>query len=147
MEKYTFKIENQKYEVEIDVNQNIADVLVNGKSYKVEIERTENNNTENSTTTPRTSIRSPKVPDTSLSTDSDVTKIKSPLPGNVLQVLVNKGEHVKRGDVLIIIEAMKMENNIMAGNDGIIRNVLTQPGKTVMLGDPLIEIEEIKILN
>ena len=66
--------------------------------------------------------------------------ITSPLPGNVLKVEVEPNSKVKRGDILIIIEAMKIENNILAPHDGIVEKVFVQAGDVVMLGDELISM-------
>ncbi|HNY44011.1 MAG TPA: biotin/lipoyl-binding protein, partial [Bacteroidales bacterium] len=66
--------------------------------------------------------------------------ITSPLPGNVLKIEVEPNAQVKRGDILIIIEAMKMENNILAPHDGIVEKVFVKAGDVVMLGDELISM-------
>jgi biotin carboxyl carrier protein len=63
------------------------------------------------------------------------------LPGNVVKILVSAGQAVKRGDTLLVMEAMKMENNIMAEKDGTVKAVYVEVGRTVALGDALVEIE------
>ena len=67
-------------------------------------------------------------------------KINAPMPGNILEVKVATGASVKKGDVLIILEAMKMENEIMAPCDGTVKQVLVNKGATVNSGDPLVVI-------
>ena len=67
-------------------------------------------------------------------------KINAPMPGNILDVKVATGASVKKGDVLIILEAMKMENEIMAPCDGTVKQVLVNKGATVNSGDPLVVI-------
>lgn len=67
-------------------------------------------------------------------------KISSPMPGTILDVKVKQGQAVKKGDVLVILEAMKMENEIMAPGDGTIQQVVVSNGATVNSGDPLIVI-------
>lgn len=67
-------------------------------------------------------------------------KISSPMPGTILDVKVKQGQAVKKGDVLVILEAMKMENEIMAPCDGTIQQVVVSNGATVNSGDPLIVI-------
>ena len=59
--------------------------------------------------------------------------VKSPMPGNILAVNVNNGDSVKKGQVLMILEAMKMENEIMAPCDGVVSNVITK-GSSVETG-------------
>ena len=65
-------------------------------------------------------------------------KINAPMPGNILEVKVATGASVKKGDVLIILEAMKMENEIMAPCDGKVVSVSVQSGTSVNSGDVLI---------
>ncbi|MCE1156289.1 MAG: biotin/lipoyl-binding protein [Bacteroidales bacterium] len=67
--------------------------------------------------------------------------IKSPLPGNVLKVNVAEGDVFKEGDVLMIMESMKMENNILAERDGKIVKVVAPAGKAVLQDEVLFEIE------
>ena len=67
--------------------------------------------------------------------------IKAPLPGTIIQVLVKAGDKVAIGDKLLTMEAMKMENNVIAEKDGIVRVVNVKPGDTVMQNDILVEIE------
>lgn len=64
--------------------------------------------------------------------------VASPMPGTILQLKVSAGEAVKAGQVLVVLEAMKMENEILAPRDGTVAQVLTQKGATVDTGTPLI---------
>lgn len=64
--------------------------------------------------------------------------VPSPLPGTILQVKVNTGQAVKAGDLLLIIEAMKMENEVVAPRDGTIAQVVVSKGATVNTGDTLV---------
>ncbi len=68
------------------------------------------------------------------------TKVDSPLPGNILDVKVSVGQAVKAGDVLIIIEAMKMENEVAAPCDGVVKQIVTNKGAVVATGDTLLVI-------
>jgi biotin carboxyl carrier protein len=68
--------------------------------------------------------------------------ITSPLPGKIISVDVKAGQHVKEGAVLLIIEAMKMENEIVAPVTGTVKTVSVAPSATVQIGDDLISIEE-----
>ena len=68
------------------------------------------------------------------------TQVKSPLPGTVLKVNVAVGDAVKAGDVLMIIEAMKMENEIAAPSDGTVKQIAKEKGATVATGDVLLVI-------
>ncbi len=64
--------------------------------------------------------------------------INAPMPGTILKVNVNKGDAVKAGQVLIVLEAMKMENEILAPRDGVISQVITSKGSNVDTGAPLV---------
>ncbi len=68
------------------------------------------------------------------------TVVSSPLPGNVLAIEVNPGEAVKAGQVLVLIEAMKMENEIVAPCDGVVKQILMNKGAVVATGDKLLVI-------
>ena len=67
-------------------------------------------------------------------------KVNAPLPGNIFKVLVNEGDTVKKGDVLLIMEAMKMENNVLAEKDGTVSSVKVSVGDAVLQNDVLIEM-------
>ncbi len=68
-------------------------------------------------------------------------KIDAPMPGTVVSVAVNKGQSVKRGDVLIVLEAMKMENEICAPQDGTVVSVNCSKGETVDSGKTLLTLD------
>ena len=65
----------------------------------------------------------------------------SPMPGKVVALKVRPGDEVKEGDTLLVIEAMKMENEIKAPRDGRVREVLVQEGATVSTGQPLVVLD------
>lgn len=71
---------------------------------------------------------------------ADGTPVTAPLPGNVLSVKVSQGATVKEGDVLLIIEAMKMENEVAAPCDGVVKQILVSQGQMVATGDTLLVI-------
>lgn len=68
------------------------------------------------------------------------TPVTAPLPGNVLEVKVKPGESVKAGQLLVLIEAMKMENEVFAPADGVVKQILAQKGALVATGDTLLVI-------
>lgn len=143
MKKFTFTINGNKYDVEIDaVEKTTADISVNGTSYQVTLEKD-----IKPVKTPMLT-RKLAVP----STESSVTKtnkpleakgaglIKSPLPGVILEVLVKEGDSIKIGDRLLIMEAMKMENNINSDKAGKVISIKVKNGDAVLEGEVLVEI-------
>lgn len=66
--------------------------------------------------------------------------VKAPMPGNILKINVAQGQHVEEGDVLIILEAMKMENEIVATKTGTVAQIVTSKGAVVETGAPLVVI-------
>lgn len=134
MKKFKFKINGSEFEVSVnEIEKNVAEIEVNGTPFTVEIEKQEKVSTINRKPAGKVApIVSPK-------STVMASAIKAPLPGSIMKVLVKAGQNVKRGDLLMTMESMKMENNILAENDGIIRNVHVQPGQTVMQDDVLID--------
>lgn len=139
MSKFKFTIEGKTYEVSVtDKDTNLAAVEVNGTSYTVKYE-------------PQTPVASAPVrkaapaaataaAPASAPAAAGAGAVVAPLPGTITTVPVTVGASVKRGDVLVVMEAMKMENDIRSDRDGVIKTVYVTPGKTVMQGDPLVEI-------
>lgn len=139
MKKFKFIIDGSEYEVSInEIEQNIAEIEVNGTPFTVEIEKQEK------TTSISTMSRKPAGKVSAIKTPSRsvvANAIKAPLPGSIMKVMVTSGQKVKRGDLLLTMESMKMENNILAEQDGIIRHIHVQPGQSVMQDDTLIDFE------
>jgi biotin carboxyl carrier protein len=123
----------------------IYTVKINDKEYEVEVERGKANiikTTEGATNdkpAPAPVITSSPVQSQSAASASGEI-IKSPMPGTILDIKVNQGSRVKKGDILLILEAMKMENEILAPHDGIIAQVFTSKGSSVSTNDLLISI-------
>lgn len=140
--KFQFKINGNEYNTEIlNVEDNIAEIEVNGTSYQVEL-------TDRIKPTPKTPklVRSQPIntdapKHTNAPTDAAASTFKSPLPGVILELKKNVGDVVKAGDVIMLLEAMKMENNIEADRDGKIAKIAVDKGATVMEGDVLFIIE------
>lgn len=71
---------------------------------------------------------------------ADAEVVKSPMPGTIMNVKVQAGQSVKSGDVLLVLEAMKMENEIMAPHDAVVDTVLVSKGQGVESGTPLVSL-------
>ena len=130
MKKYKFKINGNSYHVHIqNVEGNQVQMEVNGSPYEVEMEL------EVKTTKTPTLVRSEPKPNQGvepLKTQKSTRKITAPLPGVILKVLVKEGDKVKTGDELFILEAMKMENTILAESSGTIGTILKKVYYKVM---------------
>jgi biotin carboxyl carrier protein len=140
MKNFKFKIQGNEYEVEIkDFEDNIAEVEVNGSVYKVEVDKK-----LQKPKTPKIVSRAATPPKTEetikKTTGGAISTILSPLPGNILSISVKEGDNIAKGDLLMVMEAMKMENNIMAEKGGEVKAVKVAVGDAVLQGDVLIEI-------
>ena len=153
MKDYSLKVNGHQYDVTIDdVNEasTVAHVVVNGTAYEVEIAGAKASAASKPqviaapaatglSVTPKTAA--PSRPAAAPAPAGAGNTMKSPLPGTVLAVKVAVGDKVSAGQTLLVLEAMKMENNIDALSDGVVKSILVQQGATVMEGDSLIVIE------
>ncbi len=138
MKEYTYKINGNIYKVAIgDIDGNIAHVEVNGTSYNVEMEKKAKDPvTKVPVRRPYAAAAAPAKP-----ASTAAAAIKSPLPGVILDLKVKEGDTVKKGDTLLILEAMKMENSIQADKDGKVAKVHVGKGDSVLEGNDLVTIE------
>ena len=147
MKDYSLKINGHNYSVQIDdVNEasTVAHVVVNGVDYEVEIEGAKAStvskpqvapapkSANSAMITPSSATPSPRI---AAAAPSSGYSVKCPLPGTVLSVKVAAGDTIAAGQTLVVLEAMKMENNIDADRGGVVKQVLVQQGATVMEGD------------
>lgn len=143
MKQYKYKINGNLYNVTVnDVEENIARVEVNGTPYTVEIDKPVKAAPKPVTrpaSAPKTSTGAPVVARPAAT--SSKSGIKSPLPGVILDIKVKEGDTVKKGQLIAILEAMKMENNINADKDGVVSAVKVNKGDSVLEGTDLIIIE------
>lgn len=143
MKTYKMKINGNEYEVAVkDVNGQNVDVEVNGKAYTVELAETPK------AEKPRPVIARPAAAAPSAApapaprpAAGAAGSTKSPLPGTVLSVNVTVGQTVKASDVALVLEAMKMENNINCGRDGVVKAIYVQKGDNVLEGADLLLVE------
>ena len=143
MKQYKYKINGNLYNVTInDVEENIAHVEVNGTPYRVEIDnpvKAAPKPVTRPAAAPKTESGAPVVQRPAASSKKD--GVKSPLPGVILEIKVKEGDTVKKGQTLIILEAMKMENNINATKDGKVTAIKVNKGDSVLEGTDLVIIE------
>jgi biotin carboxyl carrier protein len=148
MKEYKFKINGNDYRVAVDSIENgMAKVLVNGTPYEVEIEGqlSTPQAVKPVQVSPATYQATPQAAPTKVNPSPAVptgqTPLKSPLPGVILDVKVREGDTVKEGQCLMILEAMKMENNIDAPKSGVVKQIVKRQGDSVLEGDTLLIIE------
>lgn len=143
MKEYKYKINGNLYKVQVgDIEDNIAHVEVNGTAYTVELQREAKpkikpvvRSASTSPAAPPPAISRPSVP------SGGKSGIKSPLPGVILDIKVKEGDTVKRGQTVMILEAMKMENDIKADRDGKVVSIQVSKGESILEGTDLIIIE------
>jgi len=141
--EYKYTINGNKYEVAIDdIIENTATVTVNGEVYKVEME-------PEPVEEKKVVVRKPVAAESSENSENSGSSasintnnaIKAPLPGVITEVCVSVGDEVKAGDTVVVLEAMKMANNIETEKAGKVTAVCVTPGQSVMEDDALVVIE------
>jgi biotin carboxyl carrier protein len=153
MNKYQYKVQGVDYDVEIEeVEGNVAKVIVNGIRFDVELKQPINP----TSTLKKVRVEAPKpvarpaapaaapaaaaTPAAAPAATGSGSPIKAPLPGTIIDLKVNVGDTVKVGDVLLVLEAMKMQNNIESEFDGTVTSITVKQGDTVMEGSVLLTI-------
>jgi len=139
MNNFKYTINGNVYKVVINrIEDTVAEVEVNGTTYKVEMNKPAKkqivtiNRPAQTTTVP---IARPQ------STGPVASALKSPLPGIILDIFCKAGDTIKKGQKVMILEAMKMENVINAEKDGLIKEIKVNRGDSVLEGTELIIIE------
>ena len=130
MKEFKFKIGGKDYAATVeDLKDGQMKVTVNGQAYQVEV--------------PQTKAQGPrlaKTPATAEAQTGGTKNVNSELPGTVTKINVAAGQRVKRGDVLLVVEAMKMANDIVSEVDGTVQRVAVTQGQSVNQGDLLVEM-------
>lgn len=143
MKKFFFKIRGRQYDVEVkQFEEGVAKVDVNGTIYEVEVETPKKpiSKTPTFTRSEGSNSRPNAQKEAAKQTGGGASKITAPLPGNIFKVLVKVGDEVNAGDTVMVMEAMKMENNIQAETAGTVKAIKVNVGDAVMQDDVLIEL-------
>ena len=158
MAKYQYTVKGVDYEVEIqDIEGNIANVTVNGIPFEVEMkqpvkagkqkvklseERRAEGSEERRVKSEESNSSSASAASTSSAPTAAAGKpVVAPLPGTINEIKVKVGDKVNAGDTVVILEAMKMQNNIEAETSGTITSIYVIKGYAVMEGDTLLTIK------
>ena len=145
MKEFAFKLNGAEYKCAVEeLEAGKTKVTVNGKVYEGETEKAAPKvapAAKPAAPAPQAAPAAPKAeapkPAAPAAPAAGV-QVKSPLPGSVIKVLVSEGQAVKKGDTLLTLESMKMENAIMAEADGTVKQIAVTPGQNVMQDDLLI---------
>ena len=139
---FSFIIGGQKYDTTVKEKEpNIAEVVVNGTSFIVEFKKNESKKVKAARPVAPAATTVAAAP----AQPAGAATVKSPLPGSIVKVMVKAGDSVKKGDTLLTMESMKMENIVASEYTGTVKNVLVQPGQNVMQDDKLVEIETVAV--
>lgn len=141
MKSFQFTIDGRKYETTVnEIEDNIAEVTVNGTVFHVAIDKKKTTSSIKPAA-PRAAQPAPAAdPAAPKATETPAggKKVVSPLPGSIIKVAVTEGQAVKRGDLLLTLESMKMENQVPAEFDGTVTKIAVTAGQNVMQGDLLV---------
>lgn len=154
MAKYEYKVKGVDYVVEIqDVEGNIANVTVNGIPFEVEMKQPvksrkqkvklsegQNNVSASPATGSSSAASSDSASSSKQATPAAGKTVVAPLPGTINEIKVKVGDKVNAGDTVVVLEAMKMQNNIDAETSGTIASINVNKGDAVMEGDTLVTI-------
>ena len=144
MKEFVFKINGAEYKCAVEeIEAGKTKVTVNGKVYEVETEAPKAAPVAAKPVAapapkPAAAPAAPKAEAKPATAPAAGLQVKSPLPGSVIKVLVSECQAVKKGDTLLTLESMKMENAIMAEADGTVKQIAVTPGQNVMQDDLLI---------
>lgn len=139
MKNFKFRIHDNNYKVRILSHEgNMINLEVNGTSYSVKMK--EDIVVSKTPTLVRAASQRPAEP-LKVNPSSQKTKILSPLPGSIFAINIKVGDTIKEGDSMLILEAMKMENDITSEKSGVISAIHVTVGQQVLQNDLLIELE------
>ena len=140
---FNFTIGGQKYETTVkEIEPNVAEVVVNGTSFIVEFQKNESKKVKAARVAAPTAAPSAAPV---AAKPAGAATVKSPLPGSIVKVMVKPGDTVTKGQTLLTMESMKMENIVASEYTGTVKNVLVQAGQNVMQDDKLVEIETVAV--
>ena len=126
-EKRKITVDGEEFEVEVSRKGESWEISIGDKIYNVEIDEGERGVSRRSRATKSLGASGSGV-------------ISSAIPGKIVAIMTSEGDSVESGAVVIVLEAMKMQNEIKAGIDGIVKSIMCKPGERVEANMPLMEI-------
>ena len=154
MNEYVLTINQKEYRAEVgEINADYALISVNGKEFRVDLKQlglsklmpvavpvAEARPTPSLAASATGVAPAPAAPPAAAATGEASSIVKAPLPGLIIDVKVREGEKVKAGQNIIVMEAMKMENQIQATTDGTVKKIFVKKGDNVAEGNAMLEI-------
>lgn len=133
MKEYKYIINGNEYAVSVGERVNgVTSITVNGENYDVTL-------VPEPVVEKKRPVVKPAVNNTKSDDGNDLQDaLLSPLPGTIVEIKVKAGDEVKEGDSLIVLEAMKMDNNLTAERDGVVKAILVEEGEAVKENTPLV---------
>ena len=136
MKEYKYLINGNEYAVSVDKRVNgVTTVIVNGETYDVALVP------EPVAEKKKVVVKAPAAAPKSGEKDDMQDALRSPLPGTIVDIPAKVGDEVKEGDTLVVLEAMKMNNNLTAEKDGKVKAILVSEGEAVRENTPLVTFE------
>ena len=126
-EKRKVTVDGEEFEVEIKLEEGNWEVSIEGRTYTVKVEGSE-----------KRASRKRRAAKSSGASGSGI--ISSAIPGKIVAIMASEGDDVEEGSVVVVLEAMKMQNEIKAGIGGGVKKIMCKPGERVEANMPLMEI-------
>ncbi|MGB7786838.1 MAG: biotin/lipoyl-containing protein [Salinimicrobium sp.] len=141
MKKFDFTINGNSYSVHLkDFDDEVATLEVNGTEYLVEVRHEMKKPGKTPKLVREKVVNPPGEGEIKKKASLGGFPVFAPLPGSILQLKVKEGDTVKKGDELLVLEAMKMENHVLADESGVIKEIKVKPGDSVLQNDILLTI-------
>lgn len=124
---YSLLVEGKSYEAYVHFNEGQWEVLMAGHQYRARVEDEREKRL--------------RMAGGGAAADKGPFRLKSPMPGLVIAIPVSEGQEVKKGDVLLVLESMKMQNELKSPRDGVVGRIRVQPGETVEQKQTLLSVK------
>ena len=137
MKQYKYQINGNAYDVTVGTASQDGTITVNVNGEDYSVVRIPEPVVEKK----RPVVKAPAAPAKAEGKDDLQDALRSPLPGTIVEIKVKAGDSVKEGDSLVVLEAMKMDNNLTAERDGVVKAILAEEGEAVKENTPLVTFE------